>query len=391
MDKNDDAKTAKVDDDSDSKSDASTSKSTSDASTSKNDSGGRPAGDVSASPHGFMVSLVVCALALAAGETMYRRSTLPAAIRPTDVYMAKVDDYTRRGGADVVVVGSSRIYHGANAPMLSQLATDALGKSTTVYNMGVPAGDLPGYVLTVEDVLRKGLKKPSLFVFGMSPIEWTCCPATSLPSSAKWVSAIRPRHAWALFSSASDGDEAFTDLTIGLFQSYGARTHVLNEVRYGKRPEGFAGTGNLGWVSFGWPIDPASQNARATGRAEAYRPNFYAPKHFDRAGTHRYFVRAMERLEAAGVRIAIIGTPQARQLDRNNDAAGYYPEYVRYLTEQAAAHGTVFVNFNDFPGLTNADFGDGDHLVEPGAAKFSRLLAAHVIVPALQGAKPSSP
>jgi len=72
---------------------------------------------------------------------------------------------------DVVVVGSSRVYHGANTPLLSELATRALGHPVSVYNFGVPAGDLPGYLLTVEDVLRPGLRRPSLFVFGMSPIE----------------------------------------------------------------------------------------------------------------------------------------------------------------------------------------------------------------------------
>ena len=60
-----------------------------------------------------------------------------------------------------------------------------------------------------------------------------------------------------------------------------------------------------------------------------------------------------------------------------------------YLEEQARAHGTVFVNFNDFPGLVNSDFGDGDHLLEGGSRKFSRLLPERVIVPSLRGAPPT--
>lgn len=340
-------------------------------------------------PRSFLVSAAVLGLALVAGEVAYRRSPLPTAIVPTDTYQTKVADYVTMGGADVVVVGSSRMYHGANSPMLAALATQALGRPVSVYNLGVPAGDLPGYLLTVEDVLQPRLKRPALFVFGMSPIEWTCCPTTSVPSSAKWVSAVRPRHALGLFFAASDAEEAFTDLTVGLFQSYGARTYVLNQVLRGVKPQGHADPGRFGWVSFGWSVDPNTQNVRATGRAEAYRPNFYPPKHFDRAGSLRYFTRALARLEGAGVKVAIVGTPQARQLDRNNDAAGYYPEYVTALQAEARAHGTEFVNFNDFPGLTNADFGDGDHLLEGGSVKFSRVLSERVIVPSLRGERPT--
>ncbi len=340
-------------------------------------------------PWSFLVSAAVLLLALAAGEAAYRRSPLPAAIALTDTYQTKIADYTRLGGADVVVVGSSRVFHGASSPVLAGLASAALGEPITVYNLGVPAGDMPGYLLTVEDVLQSRLKRPRLFVFGMSPIEWTCCPTTSLPSSAKWVSAIRPRHALPLFTAASDAEEAFTDVSVGLFQAYGARTHVLNQLLRGAPPQGRADPGRYGWVSFGWSVDPATQAVRANGRAEAYRPNFYPPKRFDRAGSHRYFTSAVARLEAAGVKVAIVGTPQARQLDRNNDAAGYYPEYVAYLQEQARAHGTVFVNFNDFPGLANSDFGDGDHLLEGGANKFSRLLSERVVVPSLRGIAPT--
>lgn len=340
------------------------------------------------SPVPFAAAVATMLLALVLGEATYRRSTLPKTILVTDTYQVKSEDYKKRGGSDVIIVGSSRIYHGAMSPLIAQLASDALGKPISVYNMGIPSGDVPGYVLTAEDVLRKGLKTPTLFVFAMSPIEWTCCPATSLPSSARWVSSVRPNHALPLFVSASDPEEAFTDLTIGLFQSYGSRTHVLNKLLRNETPPWRADPGSNGWVSFGWPVDPGTQNARATGRAAAYAPYFYAPMHFDRKGTHKYFMHAVDRLESRGVKIAIVGTPQARQLDRNNDDVGYYPQYVAYLTEQAKLHGTEFVNFNSFPGLTNADFADGDHLVEMGAAKFSRLLAERVIIPALRGEKP---
>ena len=341
----------------------------------------------------FMVSVATFALALVVGEVAYRKSTLPAGVLVTETYPVKIADYTQHGGADVVIVGSSRIYHGAKAPLIAQLASTAMGKPITVYNMGIPSGDVPGYVLTVDDVLRKNQKKkPSLFVFGMSPIEWMCCPATSLPSSPRWVTSVRLHHAPALLASASDPEEAFTDLTVGLFQSYGARSHVLNQVLRDQPPPSWRGNpGQYGWVSFGWAVDPGTQNARAIGRAGGYAPYFFPPMHFDREGTHRYFMYAMERLESAGVKVAIIGTPQARQLDSNNVPTGYYPEYVKYLTEKAHEHGTEFVNFNDFPGLANGDFADGDHLVEMGAEKFSRLLTAHVIVPALRGEKPTHP
>jgi hypothetical protein len=167
---------------------------------------------------------------------------------------------------------------------------------------------------------------------------------------------------------------------------------VLNQVLRDQPPPSWRGNpGQYGWVSFGWAVDPGTQNARAIGRAGGYAPYFFPPMHFDREGTHRYFMYAMERLESAGVKVAIIGTPQARQLDSNNVPTGYYPEYVKYLTEKAHEHGTEFVNFNDFPGLANGDFADGDHLVEMGAEKFSRLLTAHVIVPALRGEKPTHP
>ena len=343
-------------------------------------------------PARFLISLAVLVLALGAGEVAYRRSTLPAAVFVTETYPVKMADYTKRGGADVVIVGSSRIYHGANAPLLSDLASTAMGKPITVYNMGIPSGDVPGYVLTADDVLRKQLKRPTLFVFAMSPIEWMCCPATSVPSSPRWVTSVRMRHVWGLMSSATDPDEAFTDLTIGLFQSYGSRSHVLNQVLKNQPPPSWRGNaGSLGWVSFGWMVDPGTQNARATGRAGGYAPYFFPPMHFDRGATDRYFQKAMGWLESAGVKVAIIGTAQARQLDRNHVPPSYYPEYVAYLTEQAKLHDTEFINFNDFPGLQNSDFADGDHLSEPGSVKFSRSLSEHVIVPMLKGQKPTAP
>ncbi len=341
------------------------------------------------SPVRFLVAVASALLCLGAAEAGYRRSGLPELIVPTDVYQAKRRDHAAKGGADVVFVGSSRVYHGVVAPLVARMASEALGQPVTAYNFGVPAGDLPGYLLTAEDVLRPGLARPRLFVFGMSPIEWTCCPATSVPSSPKWVASIRPYHAWPLLASASDPEEAFTDLTAGLFHAYAARTHVLNKVRGGRSPEGWADVGSWGWVSFGYPVDPPTQHWRASGRAEAYRPNFYPPKHFDRAGTHRYFMAAIARLRSEGVPVAIFGTPQARQLDRNNDAASYYPEYVKYMEKAALEQGSAFVNFTDFPGLVNGDFGDGDHLVESGATKFTRQLTERVVIPALRRERPS--
>ena len=337
------------------------------------------------SPLSFALSVATCVACLVAGEGAYRRSALRAAVLESEAYPIKAREYLASGGADVVVVGSSRMYHGMVAPYLAELAEKELGRPVKVYNLGVPAGDMNAYSLASVDVLRA--KPPKIFIFGMSPIEWTCCPTTH-PSSPRWVASVRPWHGFPLLLQAVDAEEGLTDFSIAHFQSLGARTHVLAYWKKAETPPPVYPQGQFGWVSFGGPVDPGSQDYRAGVRTKSYREWFYAPNHFDWNQTNHFFRASADRLRAAGVQVAIIGTPQARQMDENHRGESSYPTYVTYMQDAAREYGSEFVNFNEFPGLSNADFADGDHLIESGARKFSRLLGERVVIPVMRGEKP---
>jgi lysophospholipase L1-like esterase len=91
--------------------------------------------------------------------------------------------------------------------------------------------------------------------------------------------------------------------------------------------------------------------------------------------THRYYAEAIELLQRVGTKVIILGSPQARQLDWYHDDKHTYAEYLGEMKKLSDTYGVPFIDMNDPPVITNADFVDGDHLSDPGAEIFSKYLA----------------
>ena len=138
---------------------------------------------------------------------------------------------------------------------------------------------------------------------------------------------------------------------------------------------------NWGWVSNGSRVSAALQEQRARGRAGAYGDLMDKSKGKKALLAARYLEMTVRILQDAGIQAVIMGTPQARQLDVNHDAKHTYFEYLDMVNDVSRRTGARFVDFNDFPGLENLDFTDGDHLTEAGANRLTNLLATTVIAP----------
>lgn len=345
------------------------------------------------SPKGFVIAFVCALGTLLTVDLVFRQSLLSERIELNDVLRAKRVAYVKKPHTDIVVLGSSRTLHGVN-PRVVEATLRERGVEAQVFNFGVPSGDVPAYLMITGFLLEQPpSRRPGLVVFGLSAAEWWYKPGpypeTAVPSLNRWAAAVRPRDAWPLFTAANHSEEAFTDLTLGAFRLYATRSYVLSRVFDEYVVGAPVDAGQDGWLSFGGMTDANTQNVRATGRARGYHELFNPPYTFDDGTNARYLSKAVDRLRAAGVKVAFYETPQARQLDANHtDPESFYPRYAAHIRAYVEAQGSRYVDLNQFPGLTNLDFVDGDHMCESGAAKFSRVLTERVIEPAWQGRLP---
>ena len=81
---------------------------------------------------------------------------------------------------------------------------------------------------------------------------------------------------------------------------------------------------------------------------------------------------------ALTARQAPASPPQARQLDWYHDDKHTYAEYLAEMHKLSDKYGVPFIDMNNPPAITNADFVDGDHLSDPGAELFSKYFADEI-------------
>ena len=142
---------------------------------------------------------------------------------------------------------------------------------------------------------------------------------------------------------------------------------------------------NRGYVSMGGRVPAAVQEQRAKGRAAAYAELMDKSKGIElRPTAGRYLGVAIADLKRHGVKVVVMGTPQARQLDWYHDEKHTYFEYIEEVKRIAAEHGVPFVDMNHPPGIESGDFTDGDHLSEPGTTLFTKYVATEVVAPLLK-------
>lgn len=330
----------------------------------------------------FLVAFTVMVAVLFSAELMFRDSQLLKKIPKGYHLSAKQEEYRKIGG-DIVVTGDSRMFHGVVPSAMAETLKQKTGKSYQLYNMGIPSGTTPIFLIAAHEAARHK-PPPKAFVIGVTPALFSCCDmVTSLHVSA----GITPENS-VLLAKANllpNTEEAGNSIAYGASRLLQFRTDVVNAVKDGTIPPPVAFQDH-GWISMGPRLSAVTQDTRAKGRAIAYADLMEKSKGITvRKPPSNYVREAVEVLQRAGVKVAIIGTPQSRQLDWYHDNAHTYYEYIAAVQAIADETHVPFVDLNSFPGLENIDFVDGDHLSEPGAVKFTNYLSATVLAPLLEG------
>jgi len=292
-----------------------------------------------------------------------------------------------KSAADVVVVGSSVIAEGMTPGVVSLRVKEKTGKTLRVFNFGVSAGSYAGDFLIADSVLQIPAEtRPRYFIISMSPMEFSCCPQVEVPSHTKWAGAIRFHELPGLLWNAPTFEEFSNTVLMGSFRMLAVRPAVLESVFEFKQP----------WDGATWPldggggtipqVDPATQNDRATHRAESFKPYMLKPKTVDHSVGPSYLRALVKRLAAGGVHTAFIGAPQAPQLDVLDGPDSIFPEYEELVIALAKELDVPYVSFRHMPDIGATDFADGDHLCSTGSVKFSNRLADEVLVPMMSRA-----
>ena len=332
----------------------------------------------------FVASFVVMMLCLLGIELAFRDSPVDKAIRKSYHHVMKMEAYRKMGG-DIVVTGSSRMFHAAIPHTMTQVLEETTGHHYSVFNLGIPAGRMPAFQMMANEAARHE-RRPRLFIIGVDPVLWSCCETVSAshvapmitPSAIPWLI----RATWWAYP-----EEAGSAIAMGLSRALAERTDTLEAYKtmvLPGPPLNFEGL-SYGWISQGGRTTAAVQEARAKGRTVAYgklMDKSLGAKVFD--VNLEYLKWGIRELKRAGIRVLVVGTPQARQLDANHDAAHTYAEAMAAVRKVTDETKTPFHDFNDFPGLENIDFVDGDHMSEPGAQKFTQIMTRTAVAPLLQ-------
>ncbi|AKU96011.1 hypothetical protein AKJ09_02675 [Labilithrix luteola] len=330
----------------------------------------------------FLVAFSVMVGTLLCAELMFRESQLLKKIPKGYHLSAKQEEYRKVGG-DIVVTGDSRMFHGVVPSAMTETLKQKTGKTYQLYNMGIPSGTTPIFLIAAHEAARHK-PPPKAFVIGVTPALFSCCDTVaSLHVSA----GVNPENSVLLAQGTilPNTEEAGNSIAYGASRLLQFRTDVVNALKDGTIPPPLSFQDH-GWITMGPRLSATTQDTRARGRAVGYADLMDKSKGSAIRKPSVNFVReAVQVLQRAGVKVAIIGTPQSRQLDWYHDHAHVYYEYIDAVQAIANETNVPFVDLNSFPGLENIDFVDGDHLSEPGAVKFTNYLSATVLAPLLEG------
>ncbi len=327
---------------------------------------------------GFLLAIGTMLVVLCSVDLTFRYSPLAQRLDAESLFNTKLAGYVKSEPA-IVFAGDSRIYHGVSPDAVSAVVVAETGKKLVTYNYGLPFGHACTMLLFADRVVELRRHLPRVVVLAPSPIMWSS--PTVVPSDVYFASAIRLSDVVPLVLAASSPEETFADVSFGLFKLEALRTQVLAVLSEPRAPGAPGDIGVRGWVSLGERVDAATQDTRARGRANGYTPGLHSNNGKASAVADRYLRAAIKTLQRSGIRVALIGAPQARQLDINHDGASIYADYVEHLTAIAREFSIPFMDMNAPPVVDNVDFEDGDHLSEPGATKFSWYVAHNIVSP----------
>jgi hypothetical protein len=332
-------------------------------------------------PGGFLTAMAVMLAACAAGELFYRDSDVDRKLQQGGNYVtAKALEYQQLGG-DVVITGDSRMFHAID-PSVMQTSLEALkGKTYTTYNFGIPSATMPIALMVAHEAARHK-RPPKVFILGVSPTAFSCCDSvggSGVQPGVRWSSApLFARAAWL-----TSPEEAGSALFYGASHLLAFRAELSAAVHTLTLPAPLTFQ-NRGYISLGGRVPPEVQDTRARGRAVPYAELMDKSKG---AYLHplpgKFLEAALRDLTRAGVKVVVMATPQARQLDWYLDDKHTYFEYLAEVKRVTDAFHVPFVDMHAPRGIENTDFKDGDHLSEPGTLAFTKLVAAEVVAPLL--------
>jgi hypothetical protein len=330
----------------------------------------------------FVVSMVVMLAILISLDVAHRVSQTSEQIDKSMHFQAKRAVFESPKKRDIVVVGSSVIGEGLNPDAVSARVKEVTGRTMTTFNFGTPAGSFIAAAFVADSIVQRPRNlRPSIFVVTVSPMEFSCCPQVETPSNVKYTPIIRLSDIVPMAMAAPTFDEKCAVVGLGLSRLMATRASVRRALLDFQGPDGpITFPENGGGGGFG-AVDPATQDHHAKSRAASYRSFMMKPRTIDKEFTISYFRSIVHRLNAAGVEVAFVGGPQARQMDVLDGPDSIYPEYIETAEALGKELGIGFVNMRAFDGLENTDFVDGDHLNSGGAVKFAKALADRVVIP----------
>jgi hypothetical protein len=349
--------------------------------TTENEESAPESAESGGNPGPFLVSIISMIAVLVAAELFYRDSSVELKLRKGSNYVtAKRLEYETLGG-DIVVTGDSRMYHAINPQVMQETLQGLTGNTYTTFNFGIPSGTTPIFLMAAHEAATHK-PPPKVFILGVTPALFSCCDAIS-------AAGTQPGVRWSavpLFVKAAwytNVEEAGASVFYGASHLLGMRTEVTTAVHDLALPAPIS-FHNRGYWSLGGRVPPAQQDVRARGRAGAYAELMDKSKGIEMRRTPgRFLAEAIDDLKRHGVKVIVMGTPQARQLDWYHDEKHTYFEYINEVKRVTAEHGVPFVDMNHPPGIESTDFMDGDHLSEPGGAIFTKYVATEIVAPLL--------
>jgi hypothetical protein len=327
------------------------------------------------------VSLLVFFATLFAFDQGFRVSRVSRRIAAESLYISKPRAFSETPtGADVVVVGDSRVLHGIDPRAIETVVEHELGERIVAWNAGLSGAPPMAHLAWVRRMLTHA-HRPRLVVLSISPYMFSSRIAYA-PSRESLTTIYRLEDLPTLWRAGAPLEDLATVLNASIFESVRHRPRVLELMLRFSGLRAPAALGEKGWLSNG-DVDPAVQDSRARGRGMGYRTEMRRPE--ARFGNEQvgYFLETLRALREAGVRTLVLNSPSASQIDLAYGPESIYDEHIRFVRETAARFGAGYADVKDSPAITDADYTDGDHLSGGGASRFSAWLAHEHLVPAL--------
>ncbi len=330
----------------------------------------------------LLVSSAAMIAAVAALEIAFRGSELRRGLDAEDIFTARVAQHSMLAeDPDVVVMGNSRTRHGVDTAVIADLVGKDMGRRATAWSFGMGrATAVPQLAFALRSLDRP--RPPLVVAMCVSPTNFVDTPRPDLDHKSL-VKVWKLRDLPSVIRAGATPEEALTVAAASISSLLSNRVRLLEILMSHRSPGPAERVDVMGYAPLD-PVAPASQAARAMGRAAGYRKDLVGPS-IGLSGFKLGCLReAIRRLRAAGVAVVVVNSPASgavRALD--GEPGSLVPAYLEAVKGIASSMGVPFFDHEAPPGMTDADFTDGDHLSRTGAARYTGILVREAILPAL--------